>query len=152
MHHEGTDFIPTEQTATSILIMSSELLIKKNPLLVLQTNPLLIRIETKAGHGLGKPTAKLVSNYLNVCSFYAVWHYLGLNLHLFSFCLDWRKHRHLVLPSGIVGSWISEMIFDFVWWKGMKIYLVLERKFWPLSSMHHAFMWSSWLCWHTAWR
>jgi len=35
----------------------------------LQTNPLLIRIETKAGHGGGKPTTKMVSMSLNVLFF-----------------------------------------------------------------------------------
>lgn len=29
-----------------------------------QTNPLIARIETKAGHGRGKPTAKLVSIFI----------------------------------------------------------------------------------------
>lgn len=28
-----------------------------------QKNPLMIRIETRAGHGAGKPTSKLVSNF-----------------------------------------------------------------------------------------
>jgi len=47
---------------------------------VLQTNPLLIRIETKAGHGGGKPTTKVVSMSLNVSFFSYLWHCLYLNL------------------------------------------------------------------------
>lgn len=35
----------------------------------LQTNPLLIRIDTKAGHGFGKPTAKIVSWHIHLCYF-----------------------------------------------------------------------------------
>lgn len=38
------------------------------------TNPLLIRIETKAGHGLGKPTAKVIEEAGDVYSF--LWHTL----------------------------------------------------------------------------
>ncbi|XP_021915784.1 prolyl endopeptidase isoform X1 [Zootermopsis nevadensis] len=34
-----------------------------------QTNPLLIRIETKAGHGLGKPTAKLIEENTDILCF-----------------------------------------------------------------------------------
>ena len=31
-----------------------------------QKNPLLIRVDTKAGHGFGKPTSKIVSEMLRV--------------------------------------------------------------------------------------
>jgi hypothetical protein len=47
---------------------------------ILQTNPLLIRIETKAGHGGGKPTTKVVSMSLNVLFFSYLRHCLYLNL------------------------------------------------------------------------
>ena len=39
-----------------------------------QTNPLLARIDTKAGHGRGKSTSKVVSNY---------WYLLFLHIHEF---------------------------------------------------------------------
>lgn len=35
-----------------------------------QSNPLLIKVDTKAGHGAGKPTAKVVSQTLSTKSFY----------------------------------------------------------------------------------
>jgi len=47
---------------------------------ILQTNPLFIRIETKAGHGGGKPTSKVVSMSLNVLFFSYLRHCLYLNL------------------------------------------------------------------------
>lgn len=34
-----------------------------------QTNPLLIRIDTKAGHGFGKPTAKIIEEYSDIYGF-----------------------------------------------------------------------------------
>ncbi|XP_070534637.1 prolyl endopeptidase-like isoform X2 [Ptychodera flava] len=36
-----------------------------------QTNPLMIRIDTKAGHGAGKPTAKLIEEYSDIYAFIA---------------------------------------------------------------------------------
>jgi len=45
---------------------------------LLQENPLLIRIETKAGHGRGKPTTKVVSMSWNVLLFSYLWHCLDL--------------------------------------------------------------------------
>jgi prolyl oligopeptidase len=32
-------------------------------------NVVLLRIETKAGHGLGKPTAKMIDEWVDVLSF-----------------------------------------------------------------------------------
>jgi prolyl oligopeptidase len=32
-------------------------------------NPVLIRIESKAGHGAGKPTTKIIEEYADVYSF-----------------------------------------------------------------------------------
>lgn len=39
--------------------------------------PLLVRIDTKAGHGAGKPTAKVIEEYTDVWSF--VFYHLGMN-------------------------------------------------------------------------
>jgi len=33
------------------------------------TNPVLIRIETKAGHGAGKPTSKMIDEAVDIYSF-----------------------------------------------------------------------------------
>lgn len=41
-----------------------------------QTNPLLIRVDTKAGHGFGKPTAKIIEEYSDIYAF------IARNLHL----------------------------------------------------------------------
>ncbi|KAK6058701.1 hypothetical protein COOONC_03726 [Cooperia oncophora] len=35
----------------------------------LQTNPLLVRVEVKAGHGRGKPTAKEIAESVDIYSF-----------------------------------------------------------------------------------
>jgi prolyl oligopeptidase len=38
-------------------------------------NPILLQVETKAGHGLGKPTSKLIAQYATFLSF--LWHVFG---------------------------------------------------------------------------
>jgi prolyl oligopeptidase len=40
--------------------------------------PLLVRIDTKAGHGAGKPTAKVIEEYTDVWSF--VFYHLGMKM------------------------------------------------------------------------
>ncbi len=40
--------------------------------------PLLVRIDTKAGHGAGKPTAKLIEEYADIWSF--VFYHLGMKM------------------------------------------------------------------------
>jgi prolyl oligopeptidase len=40
--------------------------------------PLLVRIDSKAGHGAGKPTAKVIEEYTDVWSF--VFYHLGMKM------------------------------------------------------------------------
>jgi prolyl oligopeptidase len=43
-----------------------------------RTNPILLRVETKAGHGAGKPTTKLIAGYTDIYSF--LFHNLGMEM------------------------------------------------------------------------
>ena len=36
-----------------------------------QTQPLIVRVDTKSGHGAGKPTAKVIDEMADVCGFIA---------------------------------------------------------------------------------
>jgi prolyl oligopeptidase len=36
-----------------------------------QTNPLFVRVDTKSGHGFGKPTAKVIEEYSDIYAFIA---------------------------------------------------------------------------------
>jgi prolyl oligopeptidase len=40
--------------------------------------PTLVRIDTKAGHGAGKPTAKVIDEYTDVWSF--LFYHLGMTM------------------------------------------------------------------------
>jgi prolyl oligopeptidase len=43
-----------------------------------RTNPILLRVETKAGHGAGKPVSKLIAGYTDIYSF--LFHNLGMEM------------------------------------------------------------------------
>ncbi|MDE5638529.1 MAG: prolyl oligopeptidase family serine peptidase, partial [Odoribacter sp.] len=42
------------------------------------TNPTLIRIDSKAGHGAGKPISKVIEEYADVYAF--IMYHLGMNM------------------------------------------------------------------------